>query len=73
MSRKFISGNAVGRVPRAIDLARFARPTTAHEFMRRDTSIGSVQEQCWHRSTGLYQNLGQVDANNENLSYPFLR
>ena len=38
VSRKFISGNTVGRVPCAIDLARFARPTTAHEFMRHDTS-----------------------------------
>jgi len=37
--RKFIRGEIVGRVPRASQLARFARPTTAHEVMRHGTSV----------------------------------
>jgi len=40
VSRKFMSGEIVGRVPRASQLARFARPTTAHEVMRHGTREG---------------------------------
>ena len=32
VSRKFISGKTVGRVPRASDLARFARPTNCSQI-----------------------------------------
>jgi len=56
-----MSGEIVGHVPRASQLARFARPTTAHEVMRHGIRLG-VHRMKITRALGFFLWVGVVNA-----------